>query len=432
MMRSLVAKIFICSLLIQILTRAVWVTLAPLFAVQHPGPARMLQHAMPLYADLAAEALERGGPAALAAFLARAEQESAMKFELRQNRPSCEPDRPSGGPFSVAAETVRGQVHYCLIGVSTLPRSTSRWWPDGVLLIELAFCAVFSFFLARYLLQPIRKLSHAAQALGRGDLTARAGPKLGRRRDEAGELVRQFDRMAERIALLIQSQQRFIGDVSHEIKSPLARLNMALGLARREANGLAGARFDRMEYEVGTISALIRELLTLSTMQAADAADRTGLVDLVSLVHGVIDDAKFEWRERPADIRLTCDEDVVRVPGDATLLRRAFENVLRNALFYTPAGTAVNVVIRRAGACVVLVVRDQGPGVPPGALDHLFDPFYRVDEARARNTGGVGIGLAICERAVRLHGGQVRAENVAPSGLSVTLELPCGAEPVPA
>jgi signal transduction histidine kinase len=433
MMRSLVAKIFVCSLLIQILTRGVWVTLAPLFAVQHPGPARMLQHAMPLYANLAAETLERDGPAALAAFLAQAEQESAMKFELRQNPAACEPGHPSsGGPFSIAAETVRGQDRYCLTGTSTLPRLTPRWWPDGVLLIELALCAVFSFFLARYLLQPIRKLSHAAQALGRGDLTARAGPRLGRRRDEAGELVRQFDRMAERIALLIQSQQRFIGDVSHEIKSPLARLNMALGLARREVNGLAPARFDRMEYEVGTISALIRELLTLSTMQAADAADRTGLVDLVDLVRSVIEDAKFEWRERPADIRLTCEEAQVHVPGDATLLRRAFENVLRNALFYTPAGTAVNVVIRRAAGCVMLMVRDQGPGVPAGALDHLFDPFYRVDEARARNTGGVGIGLAICERAVRLHGGQVRAENVTPSGLSVTLELPCGADTVPA
>jgi signal transduction histidine kinase len=429
-MRSLVAKIFICSLLVQILIRAVWVVLAPLFAVQHPGPARLLQHAMPLYAALAADTLQRDGPVALAAFLARAEKESAMKFDLHQTTGACQPGQPSEkGPFTLAAETVREQVRYCLIGTSTLPRSTPQWWRDGLVLIELALCGVFSFLLARYLLQPIRKLSYAAQALGRGDLTARAGPRLGRRRDEAGELVRQFDRMAERIALLIQSQQRFIGDVSHEIKSPLARLNLALGLARREANGLAGPRFDRMEYEVGAISALIRELLTLSTMQAVDAADRTGLVDLKELVRVVIEDARFEWRERPADILLTCGEDQVYVPGDATLLRRAFENVLRNALFYTPAGTAVSVIIRRAPGCVTLMVRDQGPGVPAGALDHLFDPFYRVDEARARNTGGVGIGLAICERAVRLHGGQVRAENVKPSGLSVILELPCSAEP---
>ena len=422
-MRSLVAKIFICSLLIQILTRAAWLTLAPLLAVQHPGPARMLQHAMPLYAELAAQTLEQDGPAELAAFLGRVQQQSAMVFVLQPTNGACGEGYSGHGAFTVSAGVTRGQTHYCLTGTSTLPRP-ARWWPDGVLLIELASCAVFSFFLARYLLQPIRKLSHAAQALGRGDLSARAGPRLGRRRDEAGELVRQFDRMAERIALLIQSQQRFIGDVSHEIKSPLARLNMALGLARREANGVAVTRFDRMEYEVGTISTLIRELLTLSTMQAANMADGPEPVDLVKLVQGVIEDARFEWRDRPADIRLTCDEPGLPVPGDAKLLRRAFENVLRNALFYTPAGTVVNVVLRRAAACVILVVRDQGPGVPPAALDHLFEPFYRVDEARARNTGGVGIGLAICERAIRLHGGQVRAENVAPSGLSVTIELP--------
>jgi signal transduction histidine kinase len=230
--------------------------------------------------------------------------------------------------------------------------------------------------------------------------------------------------MADRIALLIQSQQRFIGDVSHEIKSPLARLTMAIGLARRETNGLAASRFDRMEDEVEAVSALIRELLTLSSLQARDAPDRSGQVDVDALVRSVIDDARFEWRDRMADIQLDTPVAALQVRGDATLLRRAFENVLRNALFYTPPGTVVNVVVSQSGTTVTLLVQDQGPGVPPDALDRLFDPFYRVDDARARNTGGVGIGLAICERAVRLHGGAVRAENVLPSGLAVRLELP--------
>ncbi len=292
-----------------------------------------------------------------------------------------------------------------------------------MLLLELGLSGVFSFFLARYLLLPIRKLSHAAQALAQGDLTARAGPKLGRRRDEAGELVRQFDRMADQIALLIQAQQHFIGDVSHEIKSPLARLSMALGLARREAGPAAAPRFDRMEREIETISQLIRELLTLSSLRAGGQLTKSDPIDLVALVRAVIEDAAFE---RPDHlIRLACDSAPLRISGDAVLLRRAVENVLRNALFYAHGGTAVDVAVARtADGSVRITIRDEGPGVPPEALAHLFDPFYRVDEARARNTGGIGIGLAICDRAIRLHGGRVWAENTTPPGLAVTLELP--------
>jgi two-component system sensor histidine kinase CpxA len=422
--RGLVVKIFVCSALVQVIAHGVWITMAVLFAAQVPGSARLLAHAVPLYAELGRATLEREGPAALATLLQRAEKAGDLRLEVRQGSGTCKPDLAMG-PMALAA----GDERFCLIARPSMPRGL-HLWPDGMLLVQLAVCLLFSYGLARYLLQPIRVLSVAAEALGRGDLTARAGPKLGRRCDEAGALVRQFDRMAERIALLIQSQQRFIGDVSHEIKSPLARLTMAIGLARRETNGLAAARFDRMEDEIEAVSGLIRELLTLSSLQARDVADRSGLVDLDALVRGVIDDAGFEWRHRQGDIRLhMADPGVarVRVRGDATLLRRAFENVLRNALFYTPPGTVVNVIITQTGAHVTLLVQDQGPGVPPDALERLFDPFYRVDDARARNTGGVGIGLAICERAVRLHGGAVRARNVSPSGLAVSLELPCEA-----
>ena len=417
-MRGLVVKIFVCSVLVQLVTHALWLAMAALFAGTSPGPDRLMQHVLPLYADLAGATLERDGPEASAALLARAEKAAGMKLQLRQGVDRCVPD-PAMGSSGRAG----GDGRYCVVAQLT-PRGL-RGWPNAVLLAQLVLVAVSSYWLARYLLHPIRRLSVAAEALGRGDLSARAGPKLGRRRDEAGALVRQFDRMAERIALLIQAQRRFIGDVSHEIKSPLARLTLALGLARRETGGLASARFDRMEDEVETISALIRELLTLSSLQASDSADRSRLVDLHAMVQGVIDDAGFEWGERRDDIRLDAPELAVQVRGDATLLRRAFENVLRNALFHTPPGTPVGVAIRRSGATVTLVVQDCGPGVPPDALERLFDPFYRVDEARARNTGGVGIGLAICERAIRLHGGRVWARNMSPTGLAVSLELPC-------
>jgi signal transduction histidine kinase len=319
-MRGLVVKIFVCSVLIQMITHGVWITMAVLFAAQVPGPERMLQRAMPMYVQLGRETLAREGPDGLEALLRQTEAAGGLRMEVRQGVDHCAPDL-SMGPLAQAA----GDSDFCLIARPN-PRGL-HLWPDGVLLVQFACCALFSYALARYLLRPIRVLSIAAEALGRGDMTARAGPRLGRRRDEAGALVRQFDRMAERIAVLIQSQQRFIGDVSHEIKSPLARLTMAIGLARRETGGVANARFDRMEDEIEQISKLIRELLTLSSLQAADAVDRSSLVDLDALVRDVIDDAEFEWGERRADIRLTTPATPVQVNGDATLLRRAFDNV---------------------------------------------------------------------------------------------------------
>ena len=420
-MRGLVVKIFVCSVLVQVITHFVWMTTAVLFAPAVPGPARAMQAAMPLYSELARATLLREGQKGLAEFLQRAELAGDLNLRVRQDGAACAADR-SMGPWAVAA----GDSAFCLM-VSPKPPKGRHFWPDGVLLVQLALCALFSYALARYLLRPIHVLSKTAEALGRGDMTARAGPQLGRRGDEAGALVRQFDHMADRIAGLIQQQQRFIGDVSHEIKSPLARLTMAIGLARRETNGLASGRFDRMEDEVEAVSALIRELLALSSLQSRDAPDRTALVDMKALVRGVIEDAAFEWQERTGDIALTVPPGPVELRGDATLLRRAFENVLRNALFYTPPGTGVSVVVSRSGPTVTLLVQDQGPGVPPEALEHLFDPFYRVDDARARNTGGVGVGLAICERAIRLHGGVVKARNVKPCGLAVSLEIPCRA-----
>ncbi len=141
------------------------------------------------------------------------------------------------------------------------------------------------------------------------------------------------------------------------------------------------------------------------------------------MVQGAADDLTFEWRERAHGIRLIRRGDPTWIAGDAALLRRVAENVLTNALFYTPDGTAVEAILDRSGPWARLVVRDRGPGVPPGALPRLFEPFYRVDEARARNTGGVGLGLAICKRAVELHGGRISAANAAP-GLAVCIELP--------
>jgi signal transduction histidine kinase len=227
------------------------------------------------------------------------------------------------------------------------------------------------------------------------------------------------------------AQRRFIGDISHEIKSPLARLSMALGLARRSPASDRQRQFDRIEREVQNISALASELLTLARLDGSAVTSEFTEVDLADIVGDIVADARFEMPDRARDIVLSLERPAL-VLGDADLLRRAIENVVRNAIFYTAENTKVEIsVSNKAPNLVALAVADHGPGVPEPALAHLFEPFYRVDEARARETGGTGIGLAICQRVVQLHDGSVRARNNDPHGLVVEFEIPAFHAAVP-
>lgn len=226
----------------------------------------------------------------------------------------------------------------------------------------------------------------------------------------------------------VAAQQRLIGDISHEIKSPLARLSMALGLARRSSGSDMPRQLDRMEKEIDSISALGSELLALARLDGSVAPPEFSSVDLAALVDQIIADVTFEKPIRKGDVAYQREVGTATVFGNADLLRRAIENVVRNAVFYTSKGTIVEVTLSRPRAEVLsIVVADHGPGVPAAALEHLFEPFYRVDEARTRETGGTGIGLTICLRVMQVHGGSVRAWNNDPQGLVVTMELP--AEP---
>lgn len=232
----------------------------------------------------------------------------------------------------------------------------------------------------------------------------------------------------EELEAAMQAQRGLLGDISHEIKSPLARLSMAVGLASRAGNADRARHFARMEREIGTIAALAGELLTLARLDAAVAPPNFAPVDLPALVDEIVADATYENPERRADVRVHGMPGTIRIVGNRELLRRAIENVVRNAVFYTGSETEVEIVLARdAGEAVVLEVRDRGPGVPEPALAHLFEPFYRVDEARARATGGAGVGLAICQRVVQLHGGTVQARRNEPTGLVVKMRFPLAA-----
>ena len=293
-------------------------------------------------------------------------------------------------------------------------------------------------WLSHKLTRPIAELTRVTREIADTDRLEARAPVTSS--DELGSLAQSFNRMTdnlqratrereqfvrelaalnqtleakiamrtEELEAAVKAQQRLIGDISHEIKSPLARLSMALGLARRLTEQDRPRQFDRMEHEIERIAALAGELLTLARLDSIGAPPEFGPVDLGALVERIVADAVYEKPDRASDLVLRREAAPISVLGNADLLRRAIENVVRNAIFYTPVGTRVEIVVSRKPpglACVATI--DHGPGVPAAALDHLFEPFYRVDEARARDTGGSGIGLAICQRVVQLHGGAV-------------------------
>lgn len=310
-------------------------------------------------------------------------------------------------------------------------------------------------WLSNRLTAPVMELTRVVREIADTDqLQARVPVSSS---DELGTLARSFNRMTEnleratkerqqsvrdlealnqtleiKVAIrtaelkeALSAQQRLIGDISHEIKSPLARLNVALGLARRAQDATVPKQFDRMEREVTNISALASELLTLARLDGGADAVTFAPVDLVSLVRQIVEDAVFELPQRQQDVAVHLPDGRLAVEGNADLLRRAIENVVRNALFYTEPRTPIEIVLAcRGREGVRVTVADRGPGVPANSLAHLFEPFYRVDEARARKTGGSGIGLAICQRVAILHGGTATARGNEPHGLVVQIDLP--------
>jgi len=304
--------------------------------------------------------------------------------------------------------------------------------PEGVptlfILIGILSSGLVCYLLAHYLTSPVVRLRAATQRLADGDLTARAGDGSGsRRRDEVAQLVRDFDAMAERLEQSVNAQARLLNDVSHELRSPLARLNVALALARQRAGLQAQSALERIELEADRLNELIGSLLAIARLENGDDATRQDPVSLGELIESIALDADFEAQMRNCRVQPTIVENCT-VMGSEILLHRAIENIVRNAIRYTREGTNVQVVLEPSAgaepAQATIRVTDSGPGVPEELLGKLFRPFYRVDDARGRQTGGVGLGLAIAERAIRLHGGTVIARNRPEGGLLVEIQLP--------
>ena len=301
--------------------------------------------------------------------------------------------------------------------------------PGGVpgmgILIGIVSSGLVCYLLARYLTSPIVRLRAATQRLAAGDLSARAGRPGSRGGDEIAELVRDFDVMAERLETSLKAQARLLTDISHELRSPLARLNVALALARQRTGSEAESALDRIDLEANRLNDLIGELLTISRLETDDGSRQKSPVHLAEMLQEICSDADFEAQIRNCHVSCVIHDHSV-VMGSPTLLHSALENVVRNGARYTREGTVVEVSLEKSGTSSQAIIRvaDAGPGVPEHSLDKIFRPFYRIDDARGRQTGGVGLGLAITDRVVRLHGGSVRAVNRREGGLLVEIRLP--------
>ncbi len=289
------------------------------------------------------------------------------------------------------------------------------------ILVVVLIAAAGCYLLASSLTAPIRDLRKATQQMSKGDFSARVDHLSGGK-DEIADLSRDFNTMAERTQSLLQSQKRLLRDVSHELRSPLTRQNLALELARQRFSD-AEPYLARIEKESGRLSELIDQLLILTRIECnIDNAPKKP-VSLCKLLSDIVHDANFEAANQDRRIEIQ-NLDKVTVLGSMEMLGRALENVIRNGLHYTAAGSAVEINISKGEDDVAIIVRDHGPGVPQEYFEQIFQPFFRVAESRGRDSGGTGIGLAIAKQAILMHGGRIEARNAESGGLVIEIHLP--------
>jgi len=354
-------------------------------------------------------------------------REVPSRFErLLRPRPSRGPRGPSNlRPPQLTSNLVGadGQEYRFLFVRTRMTVLGVLTWPAtqlAVLTLAVLAAAATALLLARYLSSPIVRLQRASRALAAGALETRVGAPFNRRKDEVGTLARDFDTMAERIQALVTDKETLLRDVSHELRSPLARIGVALALAQRKAGEGSQADLLRIEQEAARLDELVGQIMTLARLRT-QAAQRFEPVELDELVTEVVENARFEHPQARIDYT---PAKLPAVPGEAMELRSAIENVLRNALAHSDGAGPIGVSLKAAGRTVEIAVEDRGPGVPAEELERIFEPFYRADKSRDHSHDGQGIGLAITARVMERHGGQAYARNRPGGGLEVTLTLP--------
>ena len=408
-------------------------------------PARQV---MPELGSDAANAYEQGGPVALDGFLGRISLNNRALYWLLDadgnklgslSAPAnltvlAKGALAAGGSLrieddsiSVASVSTAGS-RYLFVAEFVPPPLSERVPGDIIWTLKLGTVVslLMCLLIAHYLSKPIERLRNATNELARGNLDIRVSRYIGNRQDEIAELVRDFDSMAEELRNLIQSERNLLSGVSHELRSPIARIRLALTLARGADAQERKEMLDRIEQDTIQLDSMLEKILTVARLEGGQHRPKFETVSLRDIVENVLHDARFEATALDVDIRFLGSPEV-NLSGDADLLRSAIENVVRNAIFYSGKGGQIEVNLRRDNGTALLAVRDNGPGVPEESLPLLFKPFYRVDNSRGFSTGGMGLGLAIVRNAVLVHSGTVTAQNVFPHGLQIDISLPISA-----
>ena len=295
-------------------------------------------------------------------------------------------------------------------------------WARVVIPVLISF--ILCLLLARSFSKPIATIKKAAAELGKGNLSTRV-KDITQRNDELGQLANSFNQMAEQLQQNQSAQQRLLGDVSHELRSPMTRLQMALGLAQQETTTQTAREkyLQRCQLEVERLNQMIEEALALSRLENTLQIIEKHKLDFTALVKAIIVEEQFIANDKSIEIVLE-SSGMVELIGDYNLLFSALSNVITNAVKYSPERSTVKVILSVNNQHVNLVISDNGIGVPPESLTELFTPFYRVNLARDRQTGGTGLGLAIAKQAIIAHQGNIFAKNNEIKGLSVTIQLP--------
>jgi two-component system sensor histidine kinase CpxA len=417
---------------------------------EHPWWIQPERRAMPALAEMAAQHYEQQGPAGLQQFLDGLYLPHRSHFWLlgpsgQELLGRIVPDRVLQG--AVAAEKNEGLFHsfeanylsarattgrgqYLLISELTPPPIGERVPGDILWTLKLGtiISAVICLLIAHYLTKPIERMRDATHQLARGNLDIRAGENLGNRQDEIADLVRDFDSMAGELRNQIQSERNLLSGVSHELRSPIARIRLALTLARNADEHERTEMFDRIEQDTVQLDSMLERILTVARLESGQQKPTFSELSLNQVIDDVLDDANFEAAAVGASITYHSSGEI-KVAGDAAWLHSAIENVVRNALFYSGKDGKIDVRLELVNGAAMITVRDNGPGAPENALPLLFKPFYRVDNSRGTSTGGMGLGLAIVRNTIAAHGGTVSAQNVKPHGLEISIMLPCAPAP---
>lgn len=426
---------------------AMAITLSLSFLVFHAISNRLQQKAIDpafdrideLELESARGVLSAGGPAALKNYLARLNRvfggSSHYLLDARgidqvsgENRAAFLPPAPrsqwrtrANGHYIRAHRSADGQYWIVAVGV---PERANVWTFLPYYFLVIGATLLLCWLASMGVVSPIRRIAATIALFGQSNLSVRVNT---RRQDEIGQLARSFNQMAERLERLIVSERRLLGDISHELRSPLARLKFAIKLARTSADSKSA--LDRIERDVDRIASLVADIVDINFIEYGPVVEGAGIVRAGDMMDDVVRDCQVEAEMR--DCRIAVSGHVSgQVMGNRELLRRAVENVLRNAIRYAPEHSTIDVSIADDSRAAAIVVRDYGPGVPEDALTRIFDPFFRVDEARDAKSGGSGLGLSIAKQALQVHHGTITAENASP-GLRVKITIPFGALSIP-